>query len=323
MRFGKEVTRVVDLLGLDINNVAKKVLRTESSKSSVGGQSTSAESSSGQYYAPFYNEVATQTETIACNECLIRKLRSHKDKAVMAKPLTAGIGIQTGMENELPIMSIITTLNTYQQVALNDFAEVMKEPPPTDPNDIYRLRERLMDILNLSRRSVSQVEDPRPRSNAYAQRAPAQNMMPMPMPMHQPSVAPNAYPYPGNQPMMHQAPSNYHENDHHMMTPRAPNFPQNHPNMMPNHQGMPQHQGYPHPQLKREHALHMAAGTSRPIEDPRRRQRPAENIQDPNYMSSYQLQNQHEMQPSFEEMPSAMTPYSNRSFGRGGKIMRK
>ncbi|XP_037899715.1 uncharacterized protein LOC119644253 [Glossina fuscipes] len=91
------------------------------------------------------NNVSTQTDddiNVPRNES---KVLTY-DIAAQAVPLTANMATQTTQGtslDDLPIISIIRSFNDSQLMALHDFAELLREPSPTDAMNMYRVKRML------------------------------------------------------------------------------------------------------------------------------------------------------------------------------------
>lgn len=110
----------------------------------------------------FFTNAMTQTDEVTV---LNPKQIRGKEIAIQVKPHMGSIGTQTSgpvsstihihsANADLPLMAIINEMNEYQLLALNDFAELIKEPA-TSAMDVYRLRQRMLDIYKTSQQTPS------------------------------------------------------------------------------------------------------------------------------------------------------------------------
>lgn len=73
-------------------------------------------------------------------------------------------------DSDLPIMGLMREMNDNQLMALHDFAELLKEPPSSNAMDIYRLRQRMLDIYKSSQQpsAMSAPNTPAVNLNSYS-----------------------------------------------------------------------------------------------------------------------------------------------------------
>lgn len=110
-----------------------------------------------QSRSSLFRNVTTQTDEV--DEIAPRKSKGY-DFGVQVQPASFEIACQTletespsikqfDNNDDLPIMAIMRELNDNQLMALHDFAELLKEPA-SNAMDMYRLRQRMLDIYKCS-----------------------------------------------------------------------------------------------------------------------------------------------------------------------------
>lgn len=100
----------------------------------------------------------TQTAELKCERCTER----NKCKMVNAQSQTyirnISIGVQTNEKDyREPIVELLSRLTAAQLVSIKDFATIIDEPRPRDHDEMFKMRERLMDIYSLSQRDADTV----------------------------------------------------------------------------------------------------------------------------------------------------------------------
>lgn len=103
-----------------------------------------------------------------CAECCARAAIQHHTQAVQteAPPKTASVRTQTvdttngstaADSAKLPLQQSLSKMSAGQLVAMTDFARIINDPRPATSVELFTLRERLMDVYNLSQRDDEQV----------------------------------------------------------------------------------------------------------------------------------------------------------------------
>uniref|UniRef100_A0A1A9W3Z4 Uncharacterized protein n=1 Tax=Glossina brevipalpis TaxID=37001 RepID=A0A1A9W3Z4_9MUSC len=116
----------------------------------------------------FLNNVSTQTDDDNVIELKNGPEVQSCDAAIQVIPPTANKAAQTSQENldDLPITSIMRRFNENQLMALHDFAELLSEPYSSDAMNIYRIRQRMVDIYKGAQvqavSSAAEIEPPPP-----------------------------------------------------------------------------------------------------------------------------------------------------------------
>lgn len=104
------------------------------------------------------SEISTQTKAFDCEKCTERQKRVMVNVHSQITPITFNIGIQTDEKDyREPIVKQLSQMTAAQLVAIRDFADIITEPRPQMQVEMHRIRERLMDIYNLSQRDADAV----------------------------------------------------------------------------------------------------------------------------------------------------------------------
>ncbi|XP_031626785.1 uncharacterized protein LOC116343044 [Contarinia nasturtii] len=110
-------------------------------------------------------EIGIQTTKYECTQCTERKKRTMVNANSQTFFRGISIGVQTNEKDyREPIVEILSRMTAAQLVAIKDFANIFDEPRPRNTDEMYKMRERLMDIYSLSQRDadiVNAVEDNR------------------------------------------------------------------------------------------------------------------------------------------------------------------
>lgn len=103
-------------------------------------------------------EMETQTPEFKCERC------TERNKCIMVNAQSqtytrhCSIGIQTNEKDyREPIVELLSRMSAAQLVAIKDFANIVDEPRPRDREEMFKVRERLMDIYSLSQRDADTV----------------------------------------------------------------------------------------------------------------------------------------------------------------------
>lgn len=100
----------------------------------------------------------TQTSNFECGECVERTKIVMVSKQTQMQTKTCSIGVQTNEKDyREPIVEQLARLTAAQLVAIKDFAEIIVEPRPRNAAELYKLKERMMDVYNLSQRDADAV----------------------------------------------------------------------------------------------------------------------------------------------------------------------
>lgn len=103
-------------------------------------------------------EMSTQTAPIECEPCLDRKKRVMINQHTQIFLKFSSIGIQTNEKDyREPIVEQLSSMTAAQLVAIKDFANIITEPRPQNSVEMFKIRERMMDIYNLSQRDADAV----------------------------------------------------------------------------------------------------------------------------------------------------------------------
>lgn len=103
--------------------------------------------------------IETQTDELKCRPCIERNSRiminSHTQ---IFLPKGISIGVQTNEKDyREPIVAMLSRMSAAQLVAVKDFANIIAEPRPQNFLEMSKVRERMMDIYNLSQRDADAV----------------------------------------------------------------------------------------------------------------------------------------------------------------------
>lgn len=101
---------------------------------------------------------STQTADFKCERCTERNKRIMVSAHTQVFLKNCSIGVQTNEKDyREPIVELLSKMSAAQLVALKDFANIVDEPRPQNSMEMYKIRERLMDIYNLSQRDADAV----------------------------------------------------------------------------------------------------------------------------------------------------------------------
>ncbi|XP_054729938.1 uncharacterized protein LOC129238785 [Anastrepha obliqua] len=160
----KNAAKVAKILGFDAHALEEKL---QTAKLPMGLQKIERENLEQQSNAiiepqpTFLITVSTQTHNVTVLEPAEARRKTGHDIAVQTIPVCNSIATQTAgaaltannSYDDLPLMQQIKSLNESQLMALSDFAELLSEPAPAsgaNAMDMYRLRQRMMDIYKCS-----------------------------------------------------------------------------------------------------------------------------------------------------------------------------
>lgn len=100
----------------------------------------------------------TQTQPVDCNACVKRSKVVTATKSTQIFPKLCSIGVQTNEKDyREPIVEQLSRLTAAQLVAIKDFAIIIAEPRPQNAAELFKLKERMMDVYNLSQRDADAV----------------------------------------------------------------------------------------------------------------------------------------------------------------------
>lgn len=103
-------------------------------------------------------EMGTQTADFKCEPCFERNKRIMVNEHSQTFFRGISIGVQTNEKDyREPIVELLSRMTAAQLVAIKDFANFVNEPHPRNTEEIYKARERLMDIYSLSQRDADAV----------------------------------------------------------------------------------------------------------------------------------------------------------------------
>lgn len=103
-------------------------------------------------------ETSTQTVEQKCEPCEDRNRRVMVSAHTQVFLKKSSIGVQTNEKDyREPIVELLSKMTAAQLVAIKDFATLIEEPRPQNSVEIFKVRERLMDMYNLSQRDSDAV----------------------------------------------------------------------------------------------------------------------------------------------------------------------
>lgn len=103
-------------------------------------------------------EMASQTNEFKCVKCTERNKRTTVSAGTQVFLKNCSIGVQTNEKDyREPIVELLSKMTAAQLVAIKDFAHIIDEPRACTELEYSRIRERLIDIYNLSQRDADTV----------------------------------------------------------------------------------------------------------------------------------------------------------------------
>lgn len=107
-----------------------------------------------------YKESEMQTESYKCPGCLHREAQVFVNKSIQTDaPKKVSIRTQTNEKDyREPLIRTLSHLTAGQLVAVSDFVDLLSQPRPSTSEGLYSVREKLMDIFNLSERGTEAIE---------------------------------------------------------------------------------------------------------------------------------------------------------------------
>lgn len=117
-----------------------------------------------------YRDGEMQTESYKCSTCITRESRANKSMQTDA-PKKVSIRTQTNEKDYRdPLIRSLARLTAGQLVAVSDFVNLICEQRPTTSQEVFCVREKLMDIYNLSERGSDAIEAERSREHESRRR---------------------------------------------------------------------------------------------------------------------------------------------------------
>lgn len=103
----------------------------------------------------------TQTGDYKCPTCLVREAKKYVTVGIQnTGPRKLSVKTQTDEEDyRHPLIQTLARMTAAQLIAMADFAKLMASDRPTTANEMFQLRERLMDIYNLGQRDSDAVKE--------------------------------------------------------------------------------------------------------------------------------------------------------------------
>lgn len=114
-----------------------------------------------------YKDCDMQTESYKCPTCIHRDSATFSNKSIQTDgPKKVNIRTQTNEKDyRNPLIRSLSRLTAGQLVAVSDFVNLVCEPRPSTSTEVFSVREKLMDIYNLSDRGVNAIEAERAREH--------------------------------------------------------------------------------------------------------------------------------------------------------------
>lgn len=103
----------------------------------------------------------TQTGDYKCPTCLIYDGKKYATVGTQ-KSVERKLSVRTQTDEEdyrHPLIQTLARMKAAQLIAMADFAKLIACDRPTTSNELYQLRERLMDIYNLGQRDADAVKE--------------------------------------------------------------------------------------------------------------------------------------------------------------------
>lgn len=103
--------------------------------------------------------IYVQTTPTECDACAERRQLICLNQSVQTDaPKMVSIKVQTNADNFAePLLNTLKTMSSAQLVAMTDFARIICDPRPSNSEEMFKLREQLMDVYNLSQRDDDAV----------------------------------------------------------------------------------------------------------------------------------------------------------------------
>lgn len=103
----------------------------------------------------------TQTGDYKCPTCLINDEKKYATVGTQ-KSVERKLSVRTQTDEEdyrHPLIQTLARMKAAQLIAMADFAKLIALDRPTTTNEMFQLRERLMDIYNLGQRDADAVKE--------------------------------------------------------------------------------------------------------------------------------------------------------------------
>lgn len=120
-----------------------------------------------------YKDGEMQTESYKCPTCISRESKVFSSKSMQTDaPKKVSIRTQTNEKDYRdPLIRSLSRLTAGQLVAVSDFVDLLiNEPRPSTSTEVFSVREKLMDIYNLSERGSDAIEAERAREHESRRR---------------------------------------------------------------------------------------------------------------------------------------------------------
>lgn len=105
------------------------------------------------------SSISSQTDVYQCDSCLVRKQKLFVTKSTQIfQKKKMNSTTQTDEEDyREPVFELLSQLTAAQLIAVKDFTTIVMEPRPQNSVEMYKMRERMMDVYNLSQRDADAV----------------------------------------------------------------------------------------------------------------------------------------------------------------------
>lgn len=119
-----------------------------------------------------YKDGEMQTESYKCPTCIDRESKRFSNQTMQTDaPKKVSIRTQTNEKDYRdPLIRSLTRLTAGQLVAVSDFVDLICAPRPSTSTEVFSVREKLMDIYNLSERGTDAIEAERTREHESRRR---------------------------------------------------------------------------------------------------------------------------------------------------------
>lgn len=119
-----------------------------------------------------YKDCEMQTESYKCPTCIHQDSKTFSNKSIQTDgQKKVNIRTQTNEKDYRdPLIRSLSRLTAGQLVAVSDFVNLVCEPRPSTSTELFSVREKLMDIYNLSDRGVNAIEAERAREHESRRR---------------------------------------------------------------------------------------------------------------------------------------------------------
>lgn len=151
-------TFVIQSLGFSCDQLVE-ALRMKSMAKTVISKVQGKQQSSTVRTAVVTRNVYIQTAPMECDVCEERKNTICLNQSVQTEE-TKCVSIKVQTDNEIytePVFNTLKSMTSAQLVAMTDFAHIVCDPRPSNSEEMFKLREQLMDVYNLSQRDDEAV----------------------------------------------------------------------------------------------------------------------------------------------------------------------